>query len=154
MNASERCDVARWGNSESYKLYKYYCASGELMKQKFAAYDQNKVNSLLRWAASPSVGDLSKVSDEELKKMISIHFGYAADEQIDPSKIITTPGALVVGTNYALASNGYPLGEYLGSTMSPSHPSANCGCDGTQMLFLFKTGNRDYTVFDLGIVAV
>jgi hypothetical protein len=154
MKASERCDVARWGNCETYKIYKYYRASGELMKQKFAGYDQNKVNSLVMWAASPLVGDLSKVSDEELKKMISIHFGYADDEQLDPSKIIITPDALVVGTNYALATNGYHIGKYLGSRMGPSHPGKICGCDGTQMLFFFENGNRDYTVFDIGLVAV
>jgi len=53
-------------------------------------------------------------SDEAVKAKIARQFGFAEDEKIHPSKVFRDPDFLVKGQNYALASNGYPVGKYLG----------------------------------------
>ena len=139
MNADERVKIARWanGNREIFPWEKK-----ALMKSLFGSSDWDTVGSLALWAVGRHYGDFSEKSDEDLKVLISLHNGFAADEKIDPSRVIKSPDYLVVGKEYRLASNGYVLGKYKGSQMSPSHPGARCGCDGTQRLWSFDNGTK------------
>ena len=93
---------------------------------------------------------VSAMTDAELVKNLSRYYGFASDEEPGPF-IIKNPDLLVVGKIYALASNGLPLGAYNGSMMGPSHPGSSCGCDGTDVLYNFATGNRGAALFECGV---
>jgi hypothetical protein len=152
-SAYERIAIARWANRLDYKAFKFPRGRLEEQERLFKYCDKDILNSLVVWAASSYNRNLSEKSDEDLKWMISQQFGYAHDEKIDPSRVITNPDVLVVGTNYAIASNGYCLGKYMGSMMGPSHPGAKCGCNGTQRLFSFEKGDRGPVLFEIGVFA-
>jgi hypothetical protein len=139
MNSDKRVEIARWANAN--KADKPW-EKKSLMKDLFGSSDWSTVGSLALWAVGNYHEDFSKKSDEELKQMISLQYGFAADEKIDPSRVIKSPDQLVVGNEYRLASNGYLLGKYKGSQMSPSHPGMRCGCDGTQRLWSFDNGTK------------
>jgi hypothetical protein len=90
-----------------------------------------------RWATNPVAlfvlthnKDFRTMSDQEAKRVLSLQHGFAPDEEIHPSKIFRDPDFLVVGKTYALASNGYVLGKYLGKR--------NEGWD----IWSFETGDR------------
>jgi hypothetical protein len=94
------------------------------------------------WATARDHGDLSEKSDEELKKMISLHFGFADDEEIDPTKVIKSPDHLVVGREYFLASNGYPLGKYVRPISGGCNAKGCRECKSTDLAWTFDNGTK------------
>jgi hypothetical protein len=115
MHSARRVQIARWSNANQiYDVWKYPA----LLERYFGSSDWETVGSLALWAAGRHLDDFSGKTDEELKMLIRLQYGFADDETIDPSRVIKSPDQLVVGCEYALASNGYVLGKYTGQKQS------------------------------------
>jgi hypothetical protein len=151
MDAAKRVQIARWANARQQSEQSEPYSDNSYMEKNFGSSDWKTVGSLALWAVGRHLGNLSDKSDKELTEMIALQFGFASDENIDPSRVIKSPDRLVVGNEYRLASNGYPLGKYMGSQMSPSHPGGHCGCDGTQRVWSFESGWRGPVLWEIGI---
>jgi hypothetical protein len=148
MNADKRIKIARWANAnrEIIPWEKY-----SLMKELFGSSDWKTVGSLALWAVGRDHGNLSEKSDEELKEMISLYFGFAADETIDPSRVIKSPDRLVVGKEYRLASNGYFIGKYIESIPGTCNSYCNDGCVHRDVAWVFEKDTRGDILWYLGI---
>jgi hypothetical protein len=145
MDSATRIRIARWANANKTKSPWNDITK---LEELWGSSDWATVGSLALWVATT---DLSEMSDEELGRKITLQYGFAADEQVDPSKVIKSPDQLVGGTKYSLASNGYELGEYVGPK------TGGCGCQDckhckvTDVSWLFSNGVRGSYIWEFGV---
>jgi hypothetical protein len=145
MDSATRVQIALWAHANKTKSP---WRDAPKLRELFGSSKWDTVGSLALWAATT---DLSENSEEELREKITLQYGFAADEEVDPSKVIKSPDQLVVGKKYRLASNGYELGEYVGSK------TGGCGCQDckeckvTDVSWSFSNGRRGSYIWDIGV---